>query len=69
MQYIFMVIFNCRHLAQRLIVKITAGASQSTTKINTIVFVSLAIQVFIAWRKVNEALDKTSTFSDSHDVV
>jgi len=57
MQYIFKDIFYCRHLARGFLAKITVAASQITKRINTIVFVSRALQVFIA-REVN----KTSIF-------
>ena len=53
--YITTVIFSCRHLAQEILVKITAAAFQITKRINTIVFVRRALQVFIA-RKVNKTI-------------
>ena len=54
----------CRHLVQGIPAKMRAAATQFTRRINTIVFVRRAIQVFIA-REVN----KTSMFIYSLVVV
>ena len=49
----FLSFFYYRHLAQGILVRITAAVSRITNRIITIVFVRRAIQVFIV-REVNK---------------
>ena len=53
MLYVFIIFFYYRHLAQGILVRITAAASRITNRIITIVFVYRAIRVFIA-QEVNK---------------